>query len=278
MDAHPAPRCAEMQTTASVSGEPLLPGAHPPRKVGRKCWRNRVVVRAETWRRLPRTDGGGSHAIVFACCSRARRDGMPSTERVDGAPSPRAPANAMGASTVPSGRIRAASEWAPLHARNERRARAFAGGCFWGVEDTFRQVTGVIATAVGYTGGSATSPTTNKVCSHTTGTAETVLVEFDPTRVPYQALLDVSSRTTIRRHGTAGSGRGVSTERGLPRFRPRRPRRHKRRLAREGEASRQTRVTQVRRSAHSTKAEEYHSSTTRRPERIRPALFSRRAT
>src|SRR5262249_23185193 len=84
---------------------------------------------------------------------------------------------------------------------------AFAGGCFWGVEDVFRQVPGVIATAVGYSGGHTKNPTYQDVCTHTTGHAETVLVEFDPARVSYQSLLDVffanHDPTTLDRQGPA---------------------------------------------------------------------------
>ena len=68
---------------------------------------------------------------------------------------------------------------------------AFAAGCFWGVEDAFRHVPGVVATAAGYAGGHTKSPTYDDVCTHTTGHAETVLVEYDPARVPYEQLLRV---------------------------------------------------------------------------------------
>ncbi|MDE3074336.1 MAG: peptide-methionine (S)-S-oxide reductase MsrA [Chloroflexota bacterium] len=66
----------------------------------------------------------------------------------------------------------------------------FAGGCFWGVEDVFRHVKGVIKTSVGYSGGQAAQPSYKQVCSGTTGHAETVRVEFDPAQASYRQLLD----------------------------------------------------------------------------------------
>lgn len=93
----------------------------------------------------------------------------------------------------------------PLKARDGNELAAFAGGCFWGVEDRFRQVPGVVATAVGYTGGKTTNPTYESVCTHTTGHAEAVLVEFDPKQVTYQRLLDLffanHDPTTLNRQG-----------------------------------------------------------------------------
>jgi peptide-methionine (S)-S-oxide reductase len=67
----------------------------------------------------------------------------------------------------------------------------FAAGCFWGVESAFRDVEGVVATAVGYTGGHTPNPTYKQVCSDRTGHAEAVLVEYDPGKVTYERLLDV---------------------------------------------------------------------------------------
>jgi peptide-methionine (S)-S-oxide reductase len=71
------------------------------------------------------------------------------------------------------------------------RKATFGAGCFWGVEDAFRQVTGVTATAVGYAGGHTTNPTYEDVCSHTTGHAEVTEVTYDPDVVSYEDLLEV---------------------------------------------------------------------------------------
>lgn len=81
----------------------------------------------------------------------------------------------------------------------------FAAGCFWGVEAAFRQVRGVISTQVGYTGGWLPNPTYEDVCTDQTGHAEAVQVEYDPTQVTYEQLLDVFWRihdpTTLNRQG-----------------------------------------------------------------------------
>jgi peptide-methionine (S)-S-oxide reductase len=82
---------------------------------------------------------------------------------------------------------------------------SFAAGCFWGVEAAFRQVEGVLDAAVGYTGGRLENPTYEDVCSGRTGHAETVEVEYDPSRVSYEQLLDVfwenHDPTTLNRQG-----------------------------------------------------------------------------
>ncbi|HTQ07930.1 MAG TPA: peptide-methionine (S)-S-oxide reductase MsrA [Polyangiaceae bacterium] len=79
----------------------------------------------------------------------------------------------------------------PLTPAAGHELAAFAEGCFWGSENTFRHVKGVTATAVGYTGGHTDMPTYEDVSSHTTGHAETVLVEYDPKVVTYADLLHV---------------------------------------------------------------------------------------
>ena len=65
----------------------------------------------------------------------------------------------------------------------------FAGGCFWGVEDRFQQVPGVVDALSGYMGGTTASPTYNQVCSGGTGHAETVRVVYDPKQVSYRELV-----------------------------------------------------------------------------------------
>jgi len=88
-----------------------------------------------------------------------------------------------------------AGQGTPLAPTGNHQLAIFAQGCFWGVEERFRKVPGVVATAVGYTGGTRDNPTYEDVCTHTTGHAEAVLVEFDPDRVTYQQLLDFFWKT-----------------------------------------------------------------------------------
>jgi peptide methionine sulfoxide reductase msrA/msrB len=81
------------------------------------------------------------------------------------------------------------SEFPPLALPVQTETAYFAGGCFWGVEDRFQQVPGVIDAESGYMGGRTANPTYQDVCSDTTGHAETVKVVFDPAKVTYRELL-----------------------------------------------------------------------------------------
>jgi peptide-methionine (S)-S-oxide reductase len=83
----------------------------------------------------------------------------------------------------------------PLHPAAGHALAIFGQGCFWGVEERFRKVPGVVATAVGYAGGTFANPTYEDVCTHATGHAEVVLVEFDPAQVSYGQLLDFFWKT-----------------------------------------------------------------------------------
>jgi peptide-methionine (S)-S-oxide reductase len=98
----------------------------------------------------------------------------------------------------------------PVHNRSivpgmKTEKATFGAGCFWGVEETFRNLKGVVSTAVGYAGGTKDNPSYEDVCTDETGHAEVVEVEFDPSQIRYDQLLDVfwsnHNPTTLNRQG-----------------------------------------------------------------------------
>jgi len=76
-------------------------------------------------------------------------------------------------------------------ARKMTENATFAAGCFWHVEEAFREIKGVLNTTVGYMGGKMKNPTYEDVCSDKTGHAEAVQIEYDPKIVSYEKLLEV---------------------------------------------------------------------------------------
>ncbi len=81
----------------------------------------------------------------------------------------------------------------------------FGAGCFWGVQSSFDKVKGVLKTTVGYSGGKTKDPTYEEVCSNSTGHAEVLLIEYDPSKVSFKQLLthlfNIHDPTTLDRQG-----------------------------------------------------------------------------
>ena len=89
---------------------------------------------------------------------------------------------------------------------NDRHETAiFGAGCFWGVEEAFRRIEGVVDATVGYAGGHTANPSYQEVCTGRTGHAEVVRVAFDPARVSYGQLLEafwsLHDPTQVNRQG-----------------------------------------------------------------------------
>jgi peptide-methionine (S)-S-oxide reductase len=80
-----------------------------------------------------------------------------------------------------------------------------AGGCFWGMQDLFRKLPGVLRTRVGYAGGRTEAPTYDTVKTGRTGHAESLEVVFDPDRISYRDILarffQIHDPTTRDRQG-----------------------------------------------------------------------------
>lgn len=75
--------------------------------------------------------------------------------------------------------------------QNNIEMATFAAGCFWGVEEVYRQMKGVLSTRVGYTGGNFENPTYEDVCNNLTGHAEALEITFDNTMIEFKDLLRI---------------------------------------------------------------------------------------
>ena len=126
-------------------------------------------------------------------------------------PAAAAPTPAQPQSTSTTAATPATPETAPMPASTpttgakSTQLATFGGGCFWGVEESFRTLKGVTHTAVGFEGGTMDKPSYRDVCTDRTGHAEVVQIEFDPSIISYDQLLDtfwkIHDPTQVNRQG-----------------------------------------------------------------------------
>ena len=143
--------------------------------------------------------------------------------------------------------------------KTDTQRAMFAAGCFWGVEDAFMKLEGVVSTTVGYTGGQTKNPTYQEVCSDETGHAEVVLIEFDAEKISYRKLVDfffqIHNPTTLNRQGP---DEGTQYRSSIFYFSP-----EQQKVASEGLAAAQQAltkpiVTEITSAGEFYRAEEYH--------------------
>jgi len=143
----------------------------------------------------------------------------------------------------------------------KRSEAVFAAGCFWGVEQTFRRIDGVLETEVGFTGGSVANPSYQQVCNTDTGHAEAVRVVFDPSTVSYQQLLEAfwacHNPTTPNRQGPDVGSQYRSAIFFLDDAQRELAEASRKKLADSGRFSNEI-VTEITRAGEFHRAEEYH--------------------
>lgn len=87
----------------------------------------------------------------------------------------------------------------------QNQTAILAGGCFWGMEEVFRKIPGVVKAQVGYTGGKVENPSYGQVSQGSTGHAESIKIEFDSTKITYEEILKLFFRmhdpTSLNRQG-----------------------------------------------------------------------------
>jgi peptide-methionine (S)-S-oxide reductase len=92
-----------------------------------------------------------------------------------------------------------------MNKQDKLKTAVFGGGCFWCIEAVFERVKGVVSVTSGYAGGETENPNYRDVCSGTTGHAEVVKIEYDPSIIGYEELLEVFWKahdpTTLNRQG-----------------------------------------------------------------------------
>lgn len=80
-----------------------------------------------------------------------------------------------------------------------------AGGCFWGVQEYYSRISGIVRTEVGYANGRTEDPTYEEICNKNTGFAEVCYVEFDENIISFNEILDkfwdVVNPTSLNRQG-----------------------------------------------------------------------------
>ena len=153
-------------------------------------------------RRLPDADGRRVEIVCAACDGHLGHvfEGEGFTDK-----NTRHCVNSLSMAFYPAGSPEEAQALAKRTQAASVGTAIMAGGCFWGVEDAFRRMPGVMDVVSGYTGGHVPNPSYEDVCRGDTGHAEAVRVTFDPAVVSYEQILrrffEIHDPTQLDRQG-----------------------------------------------------------------------------